>query len=112
MSSNIYDHPSDTMMKKARDWLELALLGPSHEQDVQKQISAARSAETLSFEDAMTLAHAALMVADAAALQSFGAWYRESAVALFCRAYDAVKLEREANAALIEVRQHSAAGLN
>lgn len=109
MSGIIYDHPSDAMMANARKWLEAAL---HDEAAVQKRIEAARSAETLSFEDAMTLANAALMVADAAALQSFGSWYRESAVALFCRAYDAVALEREANAALIEARQHSAAGLN
>jgi hypothetical protein len=98
-SSTIYDHPSDAMMANARKWLELALLGPSYERDFQKQIAEARSAETLSFDDAMTLAHAALMVAATEAVQSLGPWYRESAATLFCRAYDAVALEREARAA-------------
>ncbi|WOH79016.1 hypothetical protein RX327_24250 [Bradyrhizobium sp. BEA-2-5] len=95
--TRIYDHPSDAMMASARKWLEAAL---HDEGSFQKRLEAAGMAETISFDDATTLAHAALMVADAAALQSFGAWYRESAVALFCRAYDAAALEREARAAV------------
>jgi hypothetical protein len=96
MSGSIYDHPSDAMMAKARQWLELAL---DADREFQKQIGAARMAETISFEDAMTLGQAALMVADTCALQSFGPWYRESASLLLCRAYDAVALEREARGA-------------
>ncbi|MCK1685629.1 hypothetical protein [Bradyrhizobium sp. 145] len=94
--STIYDQPSDAMMANARNWLELAL---HDDREFQKRLGAARMAETISFEDAMTLAKAALMVADAGPLQTFGPWYRESATLLFCRAYDAVALEREARAA-------------
>lgn len=96
MSGIIYDHPSDAMIAKAREWFEAAL---HDDREFQKRLGAARMAETITFEDAMTLANAALMVADAGPLQTFGPWYRESAVSLFCRAYDAVALEREARAA-------------
>jgi hypothetical protein len=99
MSISRYDTPSDAMMKRAREWLEFALLSPSHEQDFQKRLGDFGSAETISFDDNMALAHAALMMADNCGLQAFGPWYRERAALLFCRAYDAVALEREARAA-------------
>jgi hypothetical protein len=87
------------MMANARKWLGFALLGPSQENEFQRRLSEAAIATTISFEDDMTLAHAALMLADHGSLQSFEPWYREKAASLFCRAYDAVALEREARAA-------------
>lgn len=68
-SSVIFDHPSDAMVANARKWLEAAL---HDEAAFQKRLGAARMAETINFDEAMTFAHAALMVADAAPLQAFG----------------------------------------
>lgn len=95
----IFDSPSDAMMKRAREFLEFALLCPANEQEFQRQLSDAGISEKASFDDFMILAHAALMMADAGESASFRPWYRERASLLFCRAYDAVALEREARAA-------------
>lgn len=95
----IYDRPSDAMMAKAREWLGFVMLGPSHEQEFQRQLAEIGGAETISLDDAMTLGHAALMIADVPEFQTFAALYRERAVMLFCRAFDAAALEREARAA-------------
>ena len=86
-------------MKRAREWLEFAMLGPSHESDFQNRLKEARNAVTISFDDAMTFAHAAMMVAEHGELQTFAMWYREIATLLFCQAYNAVAIEREARAA-------------
>ncbi len=94
-----YDQPSDAMMKRAREWLEVSLAGPSYERDFQNRLTEARSASTISFDDAMTLAHAAMMVAEHVEMQTFAMWYREIATLLFCQAYNAVAIEREARAA-------------
>lgn len=96
MNPSRYDVPSDAMMTNARKWLELAV---HDDREFQRQLSVAKVADTIGFEDAMTLAHAALIVADNCALQSFAPWYRECASSLFCRAYDAIAFEREARAA-------------
>lgn len=110
MSSTIYDRPSDVMMANARKWLESALLD---DREFQTRLGTARTAETISFEDAMTLAQAALMVADAGPSQAFGPWYRESAAMLFKHAYDIVALERQSHAAVVEaLQQRPATGLN
>lgn len=91
-----HSSPSDRMMADAHKWLELALYD---DREFQQRLGAARNAETISFEDAMTLANAALMVADSHASPTFGPWYRECATLLFCRAYDVVAVEREAHMA-------------
>lgn len=94
-----YDQPSDAMMKRAREWLELVMLSPSYERDFQNRLTEARNAVTISFDDAMTFAHAAMMVAEHGESQTFAMWYREIAALIFCQAYNAVALEREARAA-------------
>ncbi|MBN8978909.1 MAG: hypothetical protein J0I08_20775 [Rhizobiales bacterium] len=94
-----YDRPSDDMMKRARDWLEAALLSPASESEFQQRLTWAESAEAISFDDAMTLAQAALIVSSNGCEQNFAGWYRDRAAMLLCRAYDAVALEREARAA-------------
>jgi len=97
MSGNIYDHPSDTMMANARKWLDLAL---HDDREFERHLKTVMTTEAISFDDAMTLAHAALMVSDNCTSQSFGPWYRECASVLFRRAYDAIAVEREARAAV------------
>lgn len=103
MSSSVtisrYDQPSDAMMKRAREWLEFAMLRPSYERDFQNRLTEAQNAVTISFDDAMTFAHAAMMVAENGESQTFAMWYREIATLLFCQAYNAVAIEREARAA-------------
>lgn len=103
MSNSIYDRPSDAIMANARRCFEFAA---QYEQEFQKQLEAAKAATSISFEDAMTMAQAAIMVAENCELQSFRPWYFESARWLLCRAYDAVALQREAD------RERAGAGLN
>lgn len=102
-SSIRYDSPSDTMSANARKWLEAALFD---EREFQKQLEAAKAAHPISFEDAMTMAQAALMVAESCELQAWRPWYLESAKLLLCRAYDTVALQREAD------RARAGGGLN